>query len=164
MKTLYVIRHAKSSWDDGGLSDFERPLNDRGKRDAPRMAKRLVEKHVHPDLMLSSAAKRAHATAKRMAKVLGFKKDNIKTDSRLYHADEETILSVIQDIKSTCSTAVIFGHNPGLTDFVNTLRNDELDIENIPTCGIVAFSIPVDNWKDVTWGSGKVLFYDYPKK
>ncbi|HYF67564.1 MAG TPA: histidine phosphatase family protein [Ohtaekwangia sp.] len=164
MKTLYVIRHAKSSWDDGGLSDFERPLNDRGKRDALKMAKRLIEKHVHPDLMLSSSAKRAYATAKRIAKVLGFKKDNIKTDERLYHADEETILSVIHEIKSTCSTAFIFGHNPGLTDFVNTLRNDELDIENIPTCGIVAFSIPVDTWKDVTWGSGKILFYDYPKK
>jgi phosphohistidine phosphatase len=163
MKTLYVIRHAKSSWDDLNLSDFERPLNDRGKRDAPRMAVRLKLKGIIPDVVIASPAKRAFATAKRISKVIGFPKDKIKTDRELYHAGEETILSVIRTIKEKHNIAFVVGHNPGLTDFVNTLRNDDLDIENIPTCGIVAFEIDIASWEQLQWGSARVTWFDYPK-
>jgi phosphohistidine phosphatase len=163
VKTLYIIRHAKSSWNDPALDDFDRPLNERGKRDAPRMGKRLKEKDIYPDLMLSSPAKRAFSTARRIGKVLKYAKDNIKTDRRLYHADEEIILDVIQNVKDKHQTIMVFGHNPGLTEFVNTLQQEQLDIENIPTCGIVAFQLDVDSWKDVNWGKGRILFFDYPK-
>jgi phosphohistidine phosphatase len=156
MKTLYIIRHAKSSWDDFDLSDFDRPLNERGKRDAHRMGLRLKLRAVNPDVVIASPAKRAFSTAKRISKVIGFPKEKIKTDRDLYHAGEETILSVIRGIKSKHNVAFIIGHNPGLTDFVNTLRDDELDIENIPTCGIAAFEIAVDNWQDVQWGKGRL--------
>ena len=94
MKMLYIIRHAKSSWADPIASDFERGLNDRGKRDAPKMGKRLKEKEIHPDIVISSPAKRALSTARRISEVLKFKKERVKTDSKLYHADE-THLSVV---------------------------------------------------------------------
>jgi phosphohistidine phosphatase len=163
MKTLLVIRHAKSSWDDEGLSDFERPLNERGKRDAPAMAKRLKEKGVNPDLMISSPAKRALSTARRMANVLDYSKEKIKTERRLYHADSEMIISVLQEIKNKHNLVMVFSHNPGLTDFVNTLLNNKSIIDNVPTCGAVAFSIEIEDWKELKSKSGKMLFFDYPK-
>jgi phosphohistidine phosphatase len=165
MKTLYVVRHAKSSWDDSSLADFDRPLNERGKADAPRMGKRLKEKEIAPDFLLSSPAKRAHSTAKRIAEALNFPKDNIKTDRKLYHADADEILDVVRGIPDKHNSVFIFGHNPGLTDFVNTMIHDRKEfIDNVPTCGIVAFNIPVDSWKKMEFGKGDFLFFDYPKK
>lgn len=164
MKTLYVVRHAKSSWADPDQADIERSLNERGKRDAPRMGRKLKERDIHPQVMLSSPAKRAYSTAKRIADVLDFPREKIKTDRILYHADEETILSVVQTLNDKCENAFIFGHNPGLTEFVNSLSDTEIYIDNVPTCGIAAFQLPVDSWKDVTWRNGKLLFYDFPKK
>lgn len=163
MKTLYIIRHAKSSWSDPSASDFERGLNDRGKRDAPKMGKRLKEKEIHPDVVISSPAKRALSTAKRISEVINFEKHRIQTNSKLYHANEDTILSVVQGINDNQEIAMIFGHNPGLTDFVNSISIEEIHIDNIPTCGVVAFSLPVDSWKEVTWKTAKLLFFDYPK-
>jgi phosphohistidine phosphatase len=163
VKTLFIIRHAKSSWDASNVDDFERPLNDRGKRDAPRMGKRFKEKDIHPTLMLSSPAKRALSTAKRIAKVLKYENNDIKTDRRLYHADEETMLTVVRELKDNQDVVMIFGHNPGLTEFVNSLFDGQLDIDNVPTCGVVAFQFDSNSWKDVDWGKGKLLFFDYPK-
>ena len=163
MKTLFIIRHAKSSWDASNVDDFERPLNERGKRDAPRMGKRIKEKEIYPDQMVSSPAKRAFSTAKKIAKVLNYPKDHIKTDRRLYHADEETILTVVRELKEKCKTVMIFGHNPGLTEFVNSLMDGQQDIDNIPTCGVVAFQFNIESWTEVDWGKGKMLFFDYPK-
>lgn len=164
MKTLFIIRHAKSSWDNTDLSDFERPLNDRGRRDAPRMAKRLKEKSAHPDLLLSSPAKRALSTCKRFAEVLGYPKEKIKTDRDLYHADEEEILSVVRRVSDKYHTVMFFGHNPGLTYFANSLNRNELkNISNIPTCGVVSFSFDVESWNRVEFGNGKFLFFDYPR-
>ncbi len=163
MKTLYIVRHAKSAWDVRTLDDIERPLNDRGKRDAPRMAKRLKEKDIHPGLIVSSPAKRAYSTAKRFAKVLKYPKEAIKVVDKLYHGDEDAMLEVINKLKDKHDTIMLFGHNPGLTDFVNSIMSEELDIDNVPTCGVVAFQFPVDRWDQITWGTGKMLFFDYPK-
>jgi phosphohistidine phosphatase len=163
VKTLFIIRHAKSSWDASNVDDFERPLNERGKRDAPRMGKRLKEKEIHADQMISSPAKRAFSTAKKIAEVLKYPKNEIKTDRRLYHADEETILTVVRELKDNRKTVMIFGHNPGLTEFVNSLMDGQQDIDNIPTCGVVAFQFNTESWTDVNWGKGKMLFFDYPK-
>lgn len=163
MKTLYIIRHAKSSWEDPMIADIDRPLNDRGKRDAPRMGKRLKEKAVVPNLMLSSPAKRAFSTCRRIAEVLGYGVNKIKTERKLYHADEDDLLDIIIGLSDKCEVVMIFGHNPGLTDFVNLLSDEDHVIDNVPTCGIVCFTFDIDQWKEAAFGKGKFIFFDFPK-
>jgi phosphohistidine phosphatase len=119
---------------------------------------------LKPDGVISSPARRAFSTAKRICKVLGFNKEKIRTDRRLYHADDEMMLSVLREVKSDLNVVMFFGHNPGLTDFVNSVAGEEMNIDNVPTCGVVAFSFEVNSWSDVNWGTGKLLFFDYPKK
>jgi phosphohistidine phosphatase len=162
MKTLYIIRHAKSSWDDPLAADFDRPLNDRGKKDAPRMGKRLKEKDIHPDLLISSPAKRAFSTCKKIAEVLRYDEKKIIDDRRLYHAGPDQIHEVIKGIRETADVVMLFGHNPGLTDFVNDIC-DEANIDNIPTCGVVALNFKTDSWKIVAHENCKLEFFDYPK-
>jgi phosphohistidine phosphatase len=162
MKTLYVIRHAKSSWDDSDLSDIDRPLNERGKRDAPRMGKRLKEKEISPGLILSSPARRAYSTAKRIGEVLNYKKENIKLDKALYHASDDKILEVVRKISDKYDVVLLFGHNPGLTDFVNLLSDPRDFIENVPTCGVVGFEFRT-GWTEVSRENSKRLFFDFPK-
>ncbi len=161
MKTLILIRHAKSSWADHDLSDFDRPLNERGLRDTPRMGKRFKEKGITPDKLITSPANRALTTCTLFAETIEFPKQNIKTEERLYHADEEEILDIVQNLKEPDDVVILFGHNPGFTDFVNRLMN--IRIDNVPTCGIVACKLPVKEWKDVSWQSGQLLFFDFPK-
>lgn len=162
MKTLYIVRHAKSSWDDPSLRDFDRPLNDRGKRDAPTMGKRLHKRNILPDIMISSSAKRARSTAKRIAQELNFSEKQIRLTDSLYHAGPELICSVIRQLPDTAHSVMLFGHNPGLTDFVN--QYIDVRIDNIPTCGIVAAKFPVHSWKDIGNVKGELLFFDYPKQ
>jgi phosphohistidine phosphatase len=158
---LYIIRHAKSSWDNSDLSDFDRPLNERGKRDAPRMGKRLKERDITIDLMLSSPAKRALSTCKRIAETLGYSKEKIITDKKLYHATEDYILTVLKTIKDHHKTVAVFGHNPGLTEFANALTGTM--ISNMPTCAVVACKINIDTWKEAEWKKAELLFFDFPK-
>lgn len=161
MKRLIIIRHAKSSWDDPGMDDFKRPLNKRGERDAPRMGKRLKEKDFTIDLLISSPATRTLSTCQKIAEVLKFPKDKIQTDRTLYHAGDETILEVVHSISDKYNQVILFGHNPGLTEFVNQLMNQH--ILNIPTCGVVSCELQVKSWKEVSWGKGKLEFFDFPK-
>lgn len=166
MKTLFIVRHAKSSWDNAELSDFDRPLNDRGLKDAPRMGKRLKERRVTPDIMLSSPAERALTTCKKIASILNFPTEKIKTDKRLYHADEDQILNVLKGLKDLPNdkeeVVMIFGHNPGLTDFANSLLNET--IMNISTCGVVHATLNIESWKDLKFGCGRMEHFDFPKK
>jgi phosphohistidine phosphatase len=161
MKTLYVVRHAKSSWENPLLDDFSRPLNERGKKDAPRMGKRLKKKKVVIDLILSSSARRALATAQRIAEVLNYGEDKIRINPDLYHASPKRIFDVIKNVKDKYNTLLLIAHNPGLTEFVNDLMNQQID--NIPTCGIAACELDIESWKEIKEGIGKLLFYDYPK-
>ena len=162
VKTLFIVRHAKSSWDDLDLKDIDRPLNERGEKDAPKMAKRLKERKIVPDLLLSSPAVRAFDTCRHFAKVLGYANEKIKTDARLYHADEEMLLQIVKELKESDDCVMLFGHNPGLTVFSNLLLGE--DIDNIPTCGVVAAEIKVVSWKEIIFGRGILDFYDYPKR
>ncbi len=162
MKRLYLIRHAKSSWDDPRLPDFDRPLNERGKRDAPRMGRRLAEGGHRPDLLLSSPAKRAFGTARRVARELGFRKDDIARNIRLYHADESQLLQAVQAQPDEATSLMLFGHNPGLTEFATLLCR--YPFGNVPTCGVVCIDFPVDRWKQVAYQRGELKFFDYPKK
>lgn len=162
MKRLYLLRHAKSSWKHPDLSDFERPLNERGKRDAPVMGKRLKEMQIQPDLILSSPAKRAHKTAKIIAKEIDFPKKQIVTDESIYAAGVSTLLDLIRKIDDSFRQVILIGHNPGFTDLANYLTNAQLD--NIPTCGIFCTDFDIQSWKDVAEGKGTFVFFDYPKK
>ena len=162
MKVLYLIRHAKSSWDNDLLTDFERPLNERGKKDAPRMAKRLKEKEITPDLMISSPAKRAIKTCKAFAEILGYSKSAIKEEQKLYHASPETIGSVIQATRDKFDTVLIFGHNPGLTEFAEWLTGENL--VNVPTCGVVGVKLKIKTWKELSRDKSSMILYDFPKK
>ncbi|HQQ82566.1 MAG TPA: histidine phosphatase family protein [Cyclobacteriaceae bacterium] len=161
-KTLYLVRHAKSSWDNPDLDDFDRPLNERGLRDAPRMGERLNQRDINPDIILSSEAVRALETARVLAQRLQHAERKIVTDSKLYHADEETLLHYVQRIPNEHRTAMLVGHNPGLTEFAALLVDDFE--EDIPTCGIVAITFQVDAWKKVLPQTGRLKFFDYPKK
>lgn len=164
MKRLFLIRHAKSSWGDPTLRDFDRPLNNRGIRDAPRMGKRLKERRIFPDLMITSPAVRTLETCRIMAFILGYDIKKIQTDQRLYHADETQLLQVvrsIKDFKDTEEVVLLFGHNPGLTGFANSLFTQTID--NIPTCGIVAGQVLVNSWAETEMGDGKWEIFDFPK-
>jgi phosphohistidine phosphatase len=162
MKILYLLRHAKSSWDNPDLDDFDRPLNKRGEKDAPKMGKRLKKREVVPDIFLSSPAARAIATAKMIAQAIDFPLSNIQSSETLYHATEESLLHILRSIPEKADVVIITGHNPGLTNFANLLQ-DEL-IDNVPTAGIAAIRFKVRSWNDVQSKSGKLIFFDYPKK
>jgi len=154
-KTLYIARHAKSSWDDASLSDFERPLNKRGKRDAPFMANLLKEKGIKPDLILSSPAKRAKITAKHYHEALGGKLDY---DERIYEASLMSLIYLVQEAFENVDSLMIVGHNPGLT-MLNDRVSDK-SIYNIPTAAVVAIEFE----GEIAAHKGKQLFYEYPKK
>lgn len=161
MKNLYFIRHAKSSWGDVMLDDHDRPLNNRGQRDAPVMARRLLGIDVAPDGILSSTANRARQTAGQFMDILSV--DNAIYLRELYHAWPSTIEAQIRNLPNEWKTVLVFGHNPGYTDLANQLKND-LYIGNLPTCGIVGASSDVKEWKDFTLASAKRIAYLYPKQ
>jgi phosphohistidine phosphatase len=161
MKTLILVRHAKSDWSHEGLSDIERPLNDRGRKDAPEMAKRLRKKGLKIDLFLSSPAKRAFRTARFFAEEFDVKKDDIQVEKKLYGAMPNQFEEVIASLKDKDDIIAIFSHNPGITDFANSLC--EVRTDNIPTCGMFAVQADVDSWAAFAKAEKKFLFYDYPK-
>ncbi len=161
MKTLYLLRHAKSSWDDANLADFDRPLNERGKTDAPKMGKRLKEKDIRPQMIYSSAAVRALSTAKLVASAIDYPENRILVDRTLYHADEEKLLAYLHQCSDEWDSIMLVGHNPGLTNFANDLTSESID--NIPTAGIVAISLKIDSWNDARPRNAALKFFDFPK-
>jgi phosphohistidine phosphatase len=162
MKTIILVRHAKSSWDDHTLSDFERPLSDRGKQDAPEMADRLQKKQKKIDAFISSPAKRAKKTAVIFAKAYDVDKEEVLLKDELYLANEKTFFDVISKLPESMNTIAVFSHNPGLTDFANALT-DEIRVDNVPTCGIFAVSSDAASWLSFKDSTRKFLFFDYPK-
>jgi phosphohistidine phosphatase len=161
-KTLLIIRHAKSSWDIDTLSDFDRSLNDRGKRDAPMMAQRIKDRNILIDAFVASPAKRAKKTAEYFIETYGRNKEDIIFISQLYHAGIDVFFEVAQTLDDQFNTVAIFSHNPGITDFVNLLiKNIRLD--NMPTCGIFAIKINDNSWKNFSNTAKEFLFFDYPK-
>ena len=162
MKRLTLIRHAKSSWNNPGLADFERPLNKRGRRDAPRMGRWLASQNTRPERLVSSPAERAAATARVMASELGVDPSEIYFDERIYLAGVWALFDVVRGLDDQIGEACLFGHNPGMTDFCNDLTGAE--IENVPTCGVARISLAVERWAEVGQNSGRLIEYCYPKK
>jgi phosphohistidine phosphatase len=161
MKSLLVIRHAKSSWEWEDKNDFDRPLNDRGKRDAPAMAGRLLSRAVVPHLLVSSPAKRARKTAELFAAELGIPPAGILFKSELYHAAVSTFYEVIGDLDDKADIAAVFSHNPGITEFVSGLTSVRID--NMPTCGIFGVHLQTPSWRDFQTAPKEFWFFDYPK-
>ena len=161
MKTLILVRHAKSSWEEAGIDDFDRPLNERGKHDAPVMAKRLKNKNIDVDIFISSPAKRALRTAKYFTEEFDVEKKEIEQISELYGASVSTFLEVVGSINDKNKIAVLFSHNPGITDFANTLTN--VHIDNMPTCSIFGVQADAEKWAVFFRSEKNFLFFDYPK-
>jgi len=164
MKHLIIVRHAKSSWDNSSLADINRPLNERGEKDAPRMARRLAERSVHPQQMISSPAVRAMTTCEEFAKVLRFPGEQVQSLKPVYHASADTLFGVVRQIREMKSDGpvMLFGHNPGLTDFANDLLDEDFD--SIPTTGVVSAKLDIRTWSEAGPGCGTLEFFDYPKK
>lgn len=160
MKTLLIIRHAKAE-SSFTLNDFERPLNERGKKDAPAMAQKLLDKKIHIDAFVSSPAKRAKKTTELFCEVYGAHNDDIALISALYHAPAEIFYETIKTFDSTLNSVAVFAHNPGITYFVNGLT--AVKIDNMPTCAVFAVKADIDHWKDFAKAKKEFLFFDYPK-
>lgn len=162
MKKLIVVRHAKSSWAQVSQTDFERPLNERGERDAPQMAMRLKDREIKIDRFISSPAKRARQTCKAFCKIYGYNPDNIVFIDKLYHAPRTVFYEIIGDLDDADENVIIFSHNPGISDFVNSLCHDVF-IDNMPTCGIFTVEAAISQWTAFEKAEKKFLFFDYPK-
>ena len=145
MKTLLVLRHAKSSWDDAALDDHERPLNERGRRDAPRMGKLVRKFGLLPDVVISSDAVRARLTAEAVAEAARFAGDILR-DPHLYLADPADILWRLRQVQENAETVMIVGHNPGLEQLVEQLTGARQDL---PTAALAQIGLPIDRWRDL---------------
>lgn len=162
MKSLYLIRHAKSSWDYPELRDIERPLNKRGRRDAPFMGSLLKGKGVRPDLLLSSPATRAYATAVFFAEALDYPVEQIRVAPVIYHGGEGDIFDLVRTLDDALHTVLLFGHNPALTGLAN--RFTHTYIPNVPTCGIVQVASPAARWADFSEADARFVEFLYPKQ
>lgn len=161
MKRLLMVRHAKSDWGDLSLKDFDRPLNKRGKENAPDMGNRLRNRHYYVDQIVSSSSKRTKQTSKRIADAIGYERDNIIWVDELYHANKDRIRETIYTLDKNIESVMIVCHNTGITDFVNSLAGYVTD--NLPTCGMVAFEVDCKKWKHFDEAEKKLVFYDYPR-
>ncbi len=162
MKTLTILRHAKSSWDEPGLVDFDRPLNGRGKRDAPEMGKRMKAAGIRPSLIISSPAKRAWSTAKLVAAEITYPKEFLQREPDLYHATTDRLFEVIARQDEGFNNLLLVGHNPGLTELSNKLVPGLTS--NLPTAGLVSVLIDTDTWELRGRKSVELLEHDYPKR
>ena len=162
MKLLTLVRHAKSSWKDADLSDFERPLNKRGERNAPVMGRKLAAALPRPDLFVASPAKRALATAQIFAAEAALPAPPLALERDLYEADVADFLRVIRGLDPAARHVAIFAHNPALTEVANRLSDAE--IANVPTCGLVRIRLNVERWDDVTGHCGALEGFDRPER
>ncbi len=162
MKRLYLVRHAKSSWKKPGLADRDRPLNDRGKRDAPMMGQRLAKRGARVDALVSSPARRAKKTAKAIAKEIGFPKSDIEVEERIYSGGPDDLWEIAKSQDDARNALMLVGHNPAFTEFADALTPDR--IGHMPTCAVLCVEFDVERWTELAPGAGRVVFFDYPKK
>lgn len=160
MKKLLILRHAKSSWEDASLRDFDRPLNERGLRDAPFMGKILGERGITPDLIVSSPAARAKSTAELVKKAADWSAP-LRFDERIYEASPETLISIIAGIGDDVSTCVLAGHNPGMEGIIKLLTGNSAEM---PTASVAIIEFDIDSWSKVERGNGRLVEVLRPKE
>lgn len=161
MRTLYICRHAKSSWADPGQDDFDRPLNERGLIDAPRMSKIFRERGEPVDLMVSSPAVRALTTARFFARELKLE-DALVQEPRLFHATSTTINAIVNALPANAQRVMLFGHNPGFTEVLAHFTGEYVD--NLPTCGLARIDFTLNEWELAGCDLGTLVWLDYPKR
>ena len=162
LRVLTVVRHAKSSWNQAGIDDFDRRLNKRGLRNAPEMGKRLADAGFVVDKIISSPAVRAITTAKLIAKEINFNSQKITQEASIYNASLDTLLNIVTSLDDNLTRVMLVGHNPGFTNLCNYLSNCSID--NLPTCSIVQIKFPTTSWCSITKHTGELINFDYPKK
>jgi len=162
MKTIYIVRHAKSSWERSDLPDEKRPLMEKGKKRTKKVIDYLHDQHVMVDYIISSHAVRAHETAKILAHALKYPADNIKIDSHIYYASGDSLINQFYDLPDRYNSVMIVGHNPSLTDFVNQFLKEP--VENLPTSGVVSISFDTDQWEKIPLAKRKTNFVLFPKE
>jgi phosphohistidine phosphatase len=160
-KKLFIVRHAKSDWSHEGLSDFERPLNERGLRNAPFMADKIAEAGHTIDFILTSPANRAITTAGFFKRRLRLRDNQWDTERKIYEADVQRLLSIVNKLDDTHSSVILFGHNPGLSSLVHELTGEWVVM---PTCGIAEVEIPFNAWSMVSPGTCNLISFDFPKR
>ncbi|MGI9289884.1 MAG: SixA phosphatase family protein [Gammaproteobacteria bacterium] len=161
-RRLILLRHAKSSWDNPNLRDFDRPLNKRGQRDAPSMGVLLKNNDIRPDVIISSDAKRAQTTARLVAAEIGYPDDDIRLNNALYLSSPNTMLDVLASEAANDKNVMLVAHNPGMTDLANYLSDARID--NLPTCGVFMVTQDNDNWQQMANREGKFEAFYCPKK
>ncbi len=164
MKILYIVRHAKSSWDDISVDDHDRDITNTGMERTIKVARFLMNKKISPDLIISSSAVRALKTAKLIAENIGYSIENIKVAPLLYGGDEDDIFSELYKIPDNIHSVMIVGHNPGFTDFANIFLKRKNQIENLPTSGVIAIKIKTEHWKTIDNVRYKFLFKAFPRE
>ncbi len=162
MKTLYLVRHAKSSWKYPGLDDFERPLNKRGRKSAPLMGKILKKLKVTPDLVISSPANRAATTARIIAAKIKYPLEKIRYSEAIYEFSANAVIHFIEQIDNAADKVMVVGHNPALTDLANYFGDEP--ISNVPTCGVFCVDLDISSWTKIFEHRGKLKFFEFPKK
>ncbi len=162
MKTLYLVRHAKSSWKYPNLDDFERPLNKRGRKNAPFMGKILKKLKVAPDLIISSPANRAAMTARIIAAKINYPLEKIRYSETIYQFSEDALIHVIKQLDNSVNKAMVVGHNPATNGLANYIG--DRPISNIPTCGIYCLDLDISSWAKICENCGKLIFFEFPKK
>lgn len=160
MKTLYLIRHAKASWDQAELTDFERPLTQLGQQHAQNIGQELKKQNIKADLIISSPAIRALTTAKIIAEELAYAEDKIVTNQLIYTGGVEELMEIIKAIKSSYKKVLFFGHNPSLTWLLHFLCEDAK--MNIPTCGTAGIELGMRDWEQLTEAEGRIITFLHP--
>jgi phosphohistidine phosphatase len=162
MKTIYLVRHAKSNQNHEGLADIDRPLNDRGYKAAAEVSAKLKKVKEIAEILVTSPAVRTYSTALIFARAFNISPNTIIIRRSLYEAPAENYLEAIRQCQDTLSSVAIFGHNPSMTDCVN--KFGELRMDNLPTCGVVRFDFNVDKWEKVSFGTGEFRFFERPAR
>lgn len=160
-KTLYIVRHAKSSWADMSMTDKQRPLNSRGEKAAPLMALHCRQMGYLPDAIISSTAVRAYSTAAVFKEVLGISDEYYKTYDSLYHAPAHTYFETCYELEDGLASVMLFGHNPGITYLANEVSEQYID--NVPTCGLLVIKSTAEQWVDVHPSNSRLMLMQVPK-
>ena len=162
VREVCFVRHAKSNWDHPGLRDFDRPLDERGLKDAPMMARKMKELDLVPDLIVTSGAKRARKTAEFFKKEFSLPDSHFMVTDDLYEASAEEVYTVLRSLPDSARFVYVFGHNPTFTWVANSIAG--VHIDNVPTCGIVHAQVMINSWKKFKPEHAGFIGFHYPKQ